>query len=432
METLVLGWYVMVHTGSVLLLTAFGSLQYVGTLAGPMFGVLGDRLGGRTMLCAMRAIYAALAALLTCLALAGVLTPVWVLVLAALAGVVRPNDLVMRNSLIGETIPPEHLMGALGLSRATMDSARIAGALAGAGLSTALGVGSTYLFVTSFYVASLALTFGVSGRRPRVADPAVSSPALRHTRPVAPERPRGGRGPRPEDAGAARHDAAGVPGQPDRLPGVERAPAVRRAADLPRGCDGPRVAGRQLRARRSRGVGRDRRDGRPTTSGARDAGWHGRLVRGAPGLRARGEPRPGAGDPPDRRIRPERRHDRHGRDPARRRRRGLSGTGHGRADARRLRPARGARGLRPAHRPDRLSLDDHGGRGDRPASAPCSSGPGGAPASGRGRQLAGARPPARDHAWATASPGGPPSACGRRGIPRASAGRPAAGTPRRT
>jgi predicted MFS family arabinose efflux permease len=176
METLVLGWYVMVHTGSVLLLTAFGSLQYVGTLAGPMFGVLGDRLGGRTMLCAMRAIYAALAALLTCLALAGVLTPVWVLVLAALAGVVRPNDLVMRNSLIGETIPPEHLMGALGLSRATMDSARIAGALAGAGLSTALGVGSTYLFVTSFYVASLALTFGVSGRRPQVADPAVSSP----------------------------------------------------------------------------------------------------------------------------------------------------------------------------------------------------------------------------------------------------------------
>ena len=171
METLVLGWYVMVHTGSVLLLTAFGSLQYVGTLAAPMFGVLGDRLGGRTMLCAMRATYAALAALLTCLALAGVLTPVWVLVLAALAGVVRPNDLVMRHSLIGETIPPEHLMGALGLSRATMDSARIAGALAGAGLSTALGVGATYLFVTSFYVASLALTFGVSGR-PRGAAPA--------------------------------------------------------------------------------------------------------------------------------------------------------------------------------------------------------------------------------------------------------------------
>jgi hypothetical protein len=47
METLILGWYVMVNTGSVLLLTAFASLQYVGSLAAPMFGVLGDRLGGR-------------------------------------------------------------------------------------------------------------------------------------------------------------------------------------------------------------------------------------------------------------------------------------------------------------------------------------------------------------------------------------------------
>jgi MFS family permease len=170
METLILGWYVMVHTGSVLLLTVFGSLQFLGTLAAPMFGVLGDRLGGRIMLCAMRATFAILAALLMLLSLTGTLTPAWVLVVAALAGIVRPNDQVMRNSLIGETIPPAHLVGALGVSRATMDSARVAGALAGAALSTLLGIGYTYVFVTSFYLASLALTFGVS-RRPPVPDP---------------------------------------------------------------------------------------------------------------------------------------------------------------------------------------------------------------------------------------------------------------------
>jgi hypothetical protein len=162
METVVLGWYIVTHTGSVLLLTVFGSLQYVGTLAAPMFGVLGDRLGGRAMLCAMRAAYATLAAALTALALAGVLTPGWVLVVAGLAGIVRPNDLAMRNTLIGATIPAGHLMGALGLSRATADSARLVGALAGATLSSTLGVGRTYLFVTAFYVASLALTLGVS------------------------------------------------------------------------------------------------------------------------------------------------------------------------------------------------------------------------------------------------------------------------------
>jgi predicted MFS family arabinose efflux permease len=171
MEAIILGWYVMVQTGSVLWLTAFGSMQFFGTLAAPMFGVLGDRLGGRFMLCVMRATYAALAAFLMILALAGLLTPAWVLVVAAFGGVVRPNDQVMRNTLIAETIPREHLMGALGLSRASMDSARVAGALAGAGLSTVLGIGYTYVFVTAFYVASLALTFGISRRTP-VPDPA--------------------------------------------------------------------------------------------------------------------------------------------------------------------------------------------------------------------------------------------------------------------
>jgi MFS family permease len=162
METVVLGWYVVTHTGSVLLLTIFGSLQYVGTLAAPMFGVLGDRHGGRAMLCAMRAIYAALAALLAVLALAGALTPGWVLAVAALAGVARPNDLAIRNTLIGATIPAGHLMGALGLSRATADSARVVGALAGATLSSTTSLGHTYLFVAAFYLASLGLTLNVS------------------------------------------------------------------------------------------------------------------------------------------------------------------------------------------------------------------------------------------------------------------------------
>lgn len=170
METILLGWYVMVHTGSVLLLTAFASLQFLGTLASPMFGVLGDQLGGRVMLCAMRGTYSVLAALLMLLALTGTLTPAWVFVVAGLVGVVRPNDLVMRNTLIGETIPPSQLIGALGMSRATMDSARVAGAVAGAALSTLLDLGPAYIFVTGFYVASLPLTFGVT-RRPAVPDP---------------------------------------------------------------------------------------------------------------------------------------------------------------------------------------------------------------------------------------------------------------------
>src|ERR1051326_5436781 len=45
METLILGWYVLVETKSVLLLTVFASLAYLGTLIAPLLGVAGDRAG---------------------------------------------------------------------------------------------------------------------------------------------------------------------------------------------------------------------------------------------------------------------------------------------------------------------------------------------------------------------------------------------------
>jgi hypothetical protein len=87
----------------------------------------------------------------------------------------------MRNTLIGATIPAGDLMGALGLSRATADSARIFGALAGATLASALSLGHTYLFVTAFYLVSLALTLGMSRARPEPGAPARPGSALART-----------------------------------------------------------------------------------------------------------------------------------------------------------------------------------------------------------------------------------------------------------
>ena len=162
METLILGWYVLVETRSVILLAVFGSLQFLGTLIAPVFGVVGDRLGRRTLLCSMRAFYACLALLLMMLGLAGLLTPVIVFAIAVPAGLVRPSDLAMRNALIGDTMPHDRLMKAMGLSRITMDSAKIAGALAGASLFALLGLGYSYIFVAAFYLASFGLTLGVS------------------------------------------------------------------------------------------------------------------------------------------------------------------------------------------------------------------------------------------------------------------------------
>ncbi len=177
METLILGWFVLVKTELVLLLTLFGSLQFLGTLLSPMFGVAGDRLGRRTMLCIMRAFYAVLAVILMTLALAEVLQPVHVFPIAFLSGLVRPSDLVMRNALVGDTMPGASLMGALGLSRMTMDSARIFGALVGASLFAAFGIGLAYTGVATFYVLSFLLTLGVSRAHPQgEAEPASGTP----------------------------------------------------------------------------------------------------------------------------------------------------------------------------------------------------------------------------------------------------------------
>src|SRR5262245_27790314 len=68
MESLILGWYILVETGSVLMLTVFGSLMFVGTLIAPMMGVLGDRIGQRYLLSLMRFAYTVLAATLATLA----------------------------------------------------------------------------------------------------------------------------------------------------------------------------------------------------------------------------------------------------------------------------------------------------------------------------------------------------------------------------
>ena len=171
METLILGWYVLVETGSVLMLTAFASLQYLGTLVAPLFGLAGDRLGHRNVLCMMRALYATLAAVMMALAFSGTIRPLYVFCIACLTGIVRPSDLVMRASLVGSTMPPRQWMRAMSISRTTMDSARIAGALAGASLAAAMGMGIAYAVVTCLYVGSFLLTLGVDAARPAAPVP---------------------------------------------------------------------------------------------------------------------------------------------------------------------------------------------------------------------------------------------------------------------
>lgn len=165
METLVLGWFVLTSTGSVVWLSVFAALQYGGTLVSPMFGVMADRLGHRNVLAAMRGSYALFAAAVLLMALAGVLGPAQVLAVVALSGLVRPSDIGMRNAVIAATMPPPLLMGAMAIERCSGDTARIVGALAGAGLAAALGMAAVYGLVTFLYLLALGLTLCVSDTR---------------------------------------------------------------------------------------------------------------------------------------------------------------------------------------------------------------------------------------------------------------------------
>lgn len=167
METLILGWYVLTETGSVRILVMFAALQYLGALFSPLFGVVGDRIGHRDLLCITRAIYAGLAMVLMTLAFTDRLTPLYVFAIAGIAGLIRPSDMMLRNALIAQTMTPERLLGALGLSRVTGDSARIAGALAGAGIGAALGVGAAFAVIVCFYATGLALSLGIARTRAR-------------------------------------------------------------------------------------------------------------------------------------------------------------------------------------------------------------------------------------------------------------------------
>jgi MFS family permease len=163
MEALILGWYVLSTTGSVQQLVLVAALAWLGSLFSPFFGVIGDRIGHRTLLCATRAVYALLAAVLTALTLTDALRPWHVFAITALAGLMRPSDMVMRHALVGQTMRPGLLLNALGISRTTSDTARVFGALTGTAGVALVGMGAAYALVTAMYVIAFLLSLGVAG-----------------------------------------------------------------------------------------------------------------------------------------------------------------------------------------------------------------------------------------------------------------------------
>jgi predicted MFS family arabinose efflux permease len=160
METIILGWYVLVETRSVVWLTMFGAAQYLGTLIAPLYGVAGDRLGHKSLLLVMRLSYAVFASTLLAFILTGHISPLVVVIVTLMMGLVRPSDLGVRGALIAESMPADTLVSALSMSRTTQDSARVVGALAGASIVTLFGMAPAYVIIAGFYIVGALLMFG--------------------------------------------------------------------------------------------------------------------------------------------------------------------------------------------------------------------------------------------------------------------------------
>lgn len=162
MEVIILAWYVLTETNSAVLLGIFGALRFGGTLISPLLGSMADGSSRKKMLVAIRATFAVLALLLMTSALTGWLATWQVFLVATLTGLLRPADMMLRQSVIADAVPREYLANAIGFSRTTLDSARIVGALAGAGLMSWIGLGEAYIVVAGFYTISTLLSLRIT------------------------------------------------------------------------------------------------------------------------------------------------------------------------------------------------------------------------------------------------------------------------------
>jgi MFS family permease len=176
METLILGWYILVATDSPFLVGLLGALRFSGTLTAPVVGVIADRMSRRVMLIVLRTGAGLSASALLVLAATDLIQPWHVFVIASISGLLRPADNVLRQSLIADTVPRDLLMNASGLARTTQDTARIVGALLGATLLSRLGLGWAYVGVTAFYAASVVLGLGIATVR--------SGTPIKHVNPI--------------------------------------------------------------------------------------------------------------------------------------------------------------------------------------------------------------------------------------------------------
>ena len=167
MEIIVLAMFVLRDTGSPLLVGLVGALKFAGTLLGPLYGLLVDRFDRKWLQVFVRVFGVVLAVILTALIITDTLVLWHAYALVTAGSMVRMLDLVLVQALTADAVPAHSLHGAVGLSRSTLDGARVVGSIAGGTIFELVGLDWAYITITILYLLSTLAALKVSSRAVR-------------------------------------------------------------------------------------------------------------------------------------------------------------------------------------------------------------------------------------------------------------------------
>jgi MFS family permease len=164
MEIIVLAMFVLRDTGSPLLVGLIGALKFAGTLLGPLYGLMVDRFNRKLLQVWVRIFGLLLAVVLTVLITTDSLVLWHAYAIVTAGSMVRMLDLVLIQALTADAVPSHSLHGAIGLSRSTLDGARVAGSIAGGAMFELLGLDWAYISITVLYLLATLAALKVDSR----------------------------------------------------------------------------------------------------------------------------------------------------------------------------------------------------------------------------------------------------------------------------
>jgi MFS family permease len=159
-QQVTIGWLVWELSGSPFLVGVAGGLRAVPFLfMGPLGGVAADRLDRRRLLMGTQTVLAAVAVLFA-LVIAMHWVEVWhALLFSFIMGCGFALNQPVRQSLIANTVPREHLGNAIALSAMAANSTRVIGPAVGGVLIVAFGAAGNFFLQAGLFLCMVAIIF---------------------------------------------------------------------------------------------------------------------------------------------------------------------------------------------------------------------------------------------------------------------------------